>query len=79
MISCNRATMLVEKKYDRGLSVGETMRLRMHTGMCSACTNYMRQSKLIDQLVKGAVMRESADDATVAAIKTQILNRLKLG
>lgn len=51
LISCRKATELVEKRDIAGLSIGEKMRLHVHTSMCNACTHYQKQSKIIDQLL----------------------------
>jgi len=58
MISCKKATELIEKKTVVGLSLSETMQLRMHTAMCSACTNYQKQSLFIDHLLKRSSNQE---------------------
>jgi hypothetical protein len=52
MISCKKATVLIEKKSIVGLSLAEKFQLHVHTAMCSACTNYQKQSILIDNVLK---------------------------
>lgn len=52
MISCRKATELIEKKSTAELSFPEKIKLRMHTAMCRACTNYQRQSIFIDNMLK---------------------------
>jgi hypothetical protein len=53
MISCKKATELIEKKsVVTELTFGEKLQLRMHTAMCKACTNYQKQSIFIDNALK---------------------------
>lgn len=51
MLSCTKATELVEKKTVDGLSVSENMMLSMHTVMCSACRQYQKQSALLNRAI----------------------------
>ena len=48
-LSCKKATELIEKKLHFKLSVIEKMQLKMHKMMCNACTNYEKQSELIEK------------------------------
>lgn len=48
-LSCLKATELIEKKINFKLSKKEEMQLKAHKMMCSACTNYEKQSKLIEK------------------------------
>ncbi len=51
MLSCVKATELMEMKENVPLGLLKTMQLHMHTAMCSGCRNYMKQTKLINQLL----------------------------
>jgi hypothetical protein len=48
MYSCKKATEIIEKKSVIGLSFIESLNLKLHLSMCKACSNYKKQSKLID-------------------------------
>jgi len=48
-LSCKKATELIEKKLHFKLSIIEKMQLKMHKMMCNACTNYEKQSELIQK------------------------------
>jgi hypothetical protein len=50
MLSCVKATELMELKENVPLGLLKTIQLHMHTAMCSGCRNYMKQSRLIDEL-----------------------------
>lgn len=49
MLSCTKATRLVEKQSMDGLSANENFRLAMHTAMCSACRRYQKQSLFLNK------------------------------
>lgn len=48
-LSCYKATELIEKKLYFKLSFKERLRLKVHTAMCSACSNYEKQSGFLDK------------------------------
>lgn len=48
-LSCLKATELIEKKMHFKLSYTEKMQLKAHKMMCSACTNYEKQSVLLEK------------------------------
>lgn len=50
MMSCNKATLLIEKSKLDTLSFKEILTLKMHLAMCSACSNYNKLSKQLDEL-----------------------------
>ena len=52
MMSCKKATGLIEKKSFIGLSWKEDMQLRLHIMLCDACTRYQEQSKQLDQILE---------------------------
>ncbi len=49
MLSCKKAASLIDKKAEVQLSWLESIQLTMHKRMCDACTNYEKQSKMIDK------------------------------
>lgn len=79
MISCNSATILVEKRLDAGLTLSERLKLRLHTSMCSGCTNYQKQSLLIHRVWQRDIMPPVTDNTLVLSdLKTTILKRLEM-
>ncbi len=52
MLSCVKATELMEMKKNVPLGLLKTMQLHMHIAMCSGCRNYLKQSRLIDELIE---------------------------
>lgn len=61
MLSCKKATELIEKKSLVGVSWIETIRLQMHTTMCKGCSSYQKQSLLIDKLLNHHIKAGSAE------------------
>jgi len=53
MLSCKKATELIDKKIHSGISRDEKVKLYFHTMICSACTNYEKQSQKIDNVLIG--------------------------
>lgn len=49
MLSCKKATELIEKKRIAGLSFGERLQLNFHKRACKACAAYEHQSDLIEK------------------------------
>ena len=52
MLSCVKATQLMEMKQHVPLGVMQKIQLKMHTALCSGCRNYMKQTHLINQLLE---------------------------
>lgn len=52
ILSCKKATELVEKKEIQSLSFVENIQLKTHMAMCKACANYKRQSLGLGKLIK---------------------------
>lgn len=60
MLSCQKATELIEKKSFIGLDWKENMQLKAHTALCNACSNYQKQSKVIDGILEQHLHDEEA-------------------
>jgi hypothetical protein len=79
MISCLKATELIEKKNFSRLSVREKMKLAFHKSMCSACAAYEKQSQLLDKILNAKANPESGKDKDVVAnseLKHRIISKL---
>lgn len=51
LLSCKKATELMEKRTYFGLKPHEHVQLFLHSQLCDACRNYEKQSKAIHQLL----------------------------
>jgi len=49
MLSCLKATELIEKRFHVKLSFKERLQLRMHLMMCEKCTRYEKQSAFLEK------------------------------
>jgi hypothetical protein len=53
MLSCREVTELCSAEMERPLGVGERVSLRTHLMMCSGCTQFRRQMKLLREAMRG--------------------------
>lgn len=79
MLSCKKASELIDKKSVVTLSMKENVMLHMHTAMCDGCKAYQKQSKNLDNLLKQHF--QIADEAQIPQIvnnelKQQIISKL---
>lgn len=51
MLSCKKATELIDKKIHYKISVKENLQLKLHKSMCNACSAYEKQIQLIDKVL----------------------------
>jgi hypothetical protein len=77
MLSCRKATELMERKLDKKLSTTEEFQLKLHTSMCKACSDYKMHQQIID-----AAMKDECDQLPQAheeceELKMRILKGLK--
>lgn len=56
--TCREVTHIVSESQDRALGPVERLRLHVHLSMCTGCTNFTRQLRLI----RGAMLRLSEHD-----------------
>ena len=55
VLSCTKATYLLEKKLHRKLNFIEKIQLRIHLSLCTNCTDYNKKAELLDLLTKVSV------------------------
>jgi hypothetical protein len=60
-LSCLKATQLIEKKFYIKLNFSEKLQLRLHKTMCKACSNFDKQSILIENAFKNQIKPEKID------------------
>lgn len=79
MLSCKKATELIEKRTLVRLSFREKVQLRMHKSMCDACTAYEKQSRKIDELLHKHIHDVGIDNTAILtneALKGKIINNI---
>lgn len=75
-LSCLKATGLIEKKMLFRLTRTEKMQLKVHKLLCTACSNYDKQSTLIEKGIAHSTQATfSAED--LARLKMAIHQKLE--
>jgi hypothetical protein len=59
MLTCKETSVLLSQAQDRPLGLGERLRLKLHLLVCTGCSNFSRQLKLI----RAAIRRQRDEDA----------------
>ena len=82
MLSCKKASGLIEKKLHFPLSPVEKVQLIVHTSMCDACKNYQKQSAELDTLLDKHIHHDpktpdSHDNELSDDIKKRIVRELE--
>lgn len=79
MLSCKKATELIEKRSLIGLSFKEKIQLHLHKTMCDTCTAYQKQSKKIDELLERHIHTSDTNNSATYQnhqLKQKIINNL---
>lgn len=71
MISCKRATELVEIQHEKKLSFSQSFKLKLHFMLCKICDIYAQQSKKLNSMVEKFIRHQSNE------IEKQDTNNLK--
>ena len=75
MISCYRATELIEKSQAVGLNPFDKLKLRLHTSVCDMCKKYQTQSEMLDQAL--LTKKDLAPDQSMEELEDEIVKRMK--
>lgn len=63
MLSCRKASGLIEKQLNFSLGPVEKIQLFMHTSMCDACKSYQKQSKDMESLLNDHIHSDIEQDS----------------
>lgn len=74
-LSCLKATEFIEKKLNHKLSFKEKIQLKVHKSMCQACSNYEKQSKLIDKVMSETKI-ENVNKEDIISLKKSIVQKI---
>lgn len=66
VLSCRKATRLIEKKHAHGLKPLESIQLKVHTSMCSACSAFEKQSKILDEAIEEITREEKSKEVNIS-------------
>jgi hypothetical protein len=53
MLSCRDVTRMVSRMQDAPASLAERIKLRLHLLACDACTNFVRQMRVLRAAMRG--------------------------
>lgn len=79
MLSCKKASELIDKRSLSKLSWTENLQLNMHTAMCDGCKAYENQSHFLDKMLHKHI--KSQDESKVPQVenndlKNKIISKL---
>ena len=79
LLSCKKATELIEKRKIVSLTTSEKIQLKLHTSMCNACKSYEKQSDILDKALSDWAEIEDKKSAKTLSrqAKSNIINKLK--
>ena len=77
MLSCKKATELIEKRLIIKLSIIEKIQLKMHTAVCSQCSTYEKQSEIIENSISKIQQASKEKLKLSSEKKEQILKQLE--
>ena len=79
MLSCKKASSLIEKQSTDKLSFQEGIQLKAHTLFCKTCSSYQVQSKALDSSLSKWVKtkKEQSDVKLSEEMKSNILKEIK--
>jgi len=75
-LSCLRATELIEKQFHFKLTVLERLQLMIHKSMCKACSDYEKQSAVLEHGIQKQ-LKNQAIQVDVSKLKQDIIRKLK--
>jgi hypothetical protein len=76
LLSCLKATELIEKKLHVRLKWHERIQLKLHKLMCRACTNYEIQSAFIEKGISSA-QKGMYTEKEIEQLKSFILDKIE--
>ncbi len=76
MLSCLKASEMIEKKLHFKLSFREKIQLKLHKMMCSACTNYEKHSIFIEKSIS-KLQKEKSTPQDTEKLKERITLKLE--
>jgi hypothetical protein len=76
MLSCKKASKLIDKKSLVKLSWKENLQLNMHTAMCDGCKAYEKQSLILDHILHKHI--QYGDESQVPQLENpELKNKIK--
>ena len=77
-INCKEASYLISKKQEGSISITDTLKLKIHLGICSTCKLFQMQTALILNLLKSKPKNSfTLNSNKKAEIKLELENEMK--
>jgi hypothetical protein len=76
MVSCKKASELIEQKQVQTLSLPEKIRLSIHTKLCKQCKKFEKVSQLFDRAFQKIATQKEVPLQENGALKSRILKSL---
>lgn len=79
MMSCKKATELVERKHENKLSFKDGFQLNLHLLMCKTCNAYEKQSKILNKALSKFFMNKAESEKELIKndkLKENIISKL---
>lgn len=78
MLSCRKASELIEKGQVEKLSWAERVQLQMHNSICKGCKAYQTQSELLNQFIEQQAKRMEVEISApqLEAFKQKVISKL---
>lgn len=80
LLSCKKASELIDKKPIIKLSLRESLMLHIHTSVCDACKQYEKQSRVLDTILKEHLQKNNPEQVPQVVnneLKDKVFTRLK--
>lgn len=80
ILSCCKATLLMEKKEAKTISSIEKLRLNIHLGICKWCRAYNQKVELIGKMIektRGETAVDSFNELEISQFKQRVMQQLE--
>lgn len=78
ILTCQEATLLIERKASEKISFRKNIQLQMHLWICKACKMYEKHSQLINKALQKIARKPKEKEAKLEeAVKQKIIEKIK--
>lgn len=77
MLSCKKAAALIDKTSVYKLTIIENVQLTMHKSICNGCSNYQKQSVLLDKLLD-EYFKTTSENSDLVVSNNHLKNKIEM-
>ena len=77
MLSCKKAAALIDKTSVYKLTIIENVQLTMHKSICNGCSNYQKQSVLLDKLLD-EYFKTTSENSELVVSNNNLKNKIEM-